>query len=251
MQITYNPTRNWTMKFTGGQQETVYDGVLKEYNALYNARFPLFTAAKAADYLSPQFQQYATYTTSGGTQVNLTNFLTSYGYSGAPALGAADGVDNVQKQYDTNVASQAFLAQQLQGQAAPDQRKYHTSFLTNYSFSDGALKGFSVGGSARWESKAVIGYYGKSSGANANPRFLDIADLKRPIYDQGNTYYDVWMAYTRRVFSDKVRMKIQLNIADVFENGSLRVVAVNYDGSPYAYRIIDPRKFILSTTFEF
>src|SRR5690606_3560333 len=29
-QITYNPSRNWTMKFTFGKQETKYSGVLKE-----------------------------------------------------------------------------------------------------------------------------------------------------------------------------------------------------------------------------
>jgi len=46
-------------------------------------------------------------------------------------------------------------------------------------------------------------------------------------------------------------MKIQLNINNVFESGSLRPVGVNYDGSPYSFRIIDPRQFVLTTTFDF
>ena len=37
-------------------------------------------------------------------------------------------------------------------------------------------------------------------------------------------------------------MKLQLNVTDVFQNGELKSVAVNCDGSPSSYRIIDPRE---------
>jgi hypothetical protein len=46
-------------------------------------------------------------------------------------------------------------------------------------------------------------------------------------------------------------MKLQLNVTDVFQNGELKSVAVNCDGSPSSYRIIDPRKFILTASFDF
>ncbi len=46
-------------------------------------------------------------------------------------------------------------------------------------------------------------------------------------------------------------MKIQLNINNAFEGGGLTPIAVNYDGTPWAFRIIDPREFILTTTFDF
>ena len=49
---------------------------------------------------------------------------------------------------------------------------------------------------------------------------------------------------------DKVRARLQLNVRNIFENGRLQTVAVNPDGSPYAFRIIDPRQFILSATFN-
>jgi hypothetical protein len=35
-----------------------------------------------------------------------------------------------------------------------------------------------------------------------------------------------------------------------FESGRLQPIAVNPDGVPYAYRIIDPRQFILSASFD-
>ena len=39
-------------------------------------------------------------------------------------------------------------------------------------------------------------------------------------------------------------------IMGAFEGGRLQAIAVNPDGRPYAYRIIDPRKFVLSVRFD-
>jgi hypothetical protein len=36
----------------------------------------------------------------------------------------------------------------------------------------------------------------------------------------------------------------------VFENGRLQPVAANPDGSIYAWRIVDPRKFIFTVGFD-
>ena len=59
-----------------------------------------------------------------------------------------------------------------------------------------------------------------------------------------------WPLYGFRLFRDRVRAKVQFNVRDVLENGRLQKVAINPDGSTYAYRIIDPRQFILSTSFD-
>lgn len=252
LQINYNPTRNWTMKLTAGKQDTKYSKVLTEFTAWYNHRKPVWDNAKAATYLLPQYQNRATYTTSGGRPVDLTNFWTSYGYADEARLDDAFGNTNVQRYYDNVVAPQATLARDLDGQSAPGQRKNRFSFLTNYVFENDRLKGWSVGGSQRWEDKAVIGYLGKSSGANlTNPLFMDVSDVTKPVYDSDNWYTDLWVSYSRKVFNGKVGMKIQLNVNDVFENGGLKATAVNYDGSPYSFRIVDPRTYVLTTTFDF
>ena len=251
VQMNYNPVPNWTMRVTGGKQVTTYSDVLGEFTAWYNERSPVWSAARAATYLLPQYQQFATYTTSGGKPVNLTTFWGSYGYVPEIALGEANGNYNAQLYYDGVVAPQAILARDLNGQAAPGQRRYRGSFMTNYTFVSGRLKGFSVGGGQRWEDRAIIGYYGKSSGANINPAYVDVSDVTRPIYDTANWYTDLWIAYNRSIFKDKVRLKIQLNVDNVFEDGGLKVTAVNYDASPYSYRIVDSRLFKLTTTFDF
>lgn len=48
-----------------------------------------------------------------------------------------------------------------------------------------------------------------------------------------------------------IRAKIQLNVNNMFENGGLRAAAVNTDGQVYNWRIINPRQFVLTATFDF
>jgi hypothetical protein len=252
-EINYNPNRNWTMKFTFGKQDTKHASVLTEFTPWYNDRLAVWNAANASSYLLPQYQQFATYTTSGGRDVDLRNFMSSYGYRSELFPDTANGFANPGAYFDGVVAPQLALDRDLQGQSVQGQRKYRWSFLTSYKFTQGRLKGFSIGGVQRWEDKAVIGYHGKASGIslyNGIP-VLDMSDVTRPIYDDSNLYTDLWIGYTRPIWDDKVRMKLQLNVSNVFESGTLRPVAVNYDGSPYAFRIIDPRHFTLTASFEF
>jgi hypothetical protein len=155
--------------------------------------------------------------------------------------------------YNGVVAPQLALDRDLQGQSVQGQRKYRWSFLTSYTFNEGRLKGLSVGGNERWEDKAVIGYAGKASGVNLynGVPVLDYSDVSKPYYDEAHFYTDLWVSYRFPIWNNKVRAKLQLNVSNVFESGDLRPVAVNFDGSPYSFRIIDPRQFTLTATFDF
>jgi hypothetical protein len=250
IEVNYNPTSSWTMRFTFGRQDTKYSDVLREFDAWHGERDPIWQAAKAADFLLPQYQQFATYTSGGGRPVDLRNFWTSYGFTTDITLDNQNGWTNVENYYNAVVTPQVAVGRDLNGQSAPGQRKYRGAVTTNYTFQEGRFKNFSVGGSQRWESKSVIGYYGRASGLNGSPT-LDVSDVSKPIYDSDNSYTDLWVSYNRRIMNDKVRWKLQLNIGNVFENGGLQVVGVNYDASPYAFRIVDPRQFTLTSSFDF
>ncbi len=247
-EVNYNPTRNWTMRFTFGHQDASYSRVLGEFNAWYAVRAPVWQGANAANFLLPQYQNLATYNTAGGTEVNLTNFWSSYGYR--PEVLKTNPVENnVVNYYNSVVTPQLALARDLDGQSAPGQRKNRWAFVTRYSFDHGALKGVALGGGQRWEDKSIIGYYGKSSGTSGAQ--IDVSDITRPIYSGANSYTDLWVSYSRKIWSGKVGMKMQVNVSNVFENGYLQTVGVNYDGSPFSFRIIDPRLIRFSTTFDF
>ncbi len=254
IQINYN-SQNWRNRVTFGKQVTSNSNVLKQYDEWFAYRDPTWVAAKASTFLLPAYQSFATYRIGDqltGTEVDLTNFLTSYGYNSSVKKTNANGGTNVQNYIDVNLTPQVQLSKDLDGQEAPGQRKYRMAYNTGYDFTRGRLKGFGIGGAERWEAKSIIGYYGKSSHGNAsNPNLIDISDVTRPVYDRANFYTDLFVNYKTKIWRDKIAMTVQLNVENLFEDGHLQVVAVNYDGSPYGYRIIDSRKFTLTSTFQF
>lgn len=251
-QINYNPMPNWTIKATFGKQDTVYDNVLKEIDAWVAHRMPIWQSARAADYLLPQYQSLARYQTEGGRQVDLTNFWSSYGYTSDVRDDNVFGWTTVENYYNLVVVPQVAVQRDLQGQKAPGQRRYRASLLTTYQFQGGMLEGFDIGGAQRWEDRMIIGYYGKASGADVNNLSrLDQSDVTRPIYDSANMYTDLWVGYRTKLMDDKVRLKLQLNVSNVFESGELRPISVDYEGTPNAFRIIDPRRYTLTATFDF
>ncbi len=249
-QLNFN-TRNWRNRITFSKKESINYNVLKEYTEWYNTRAPIWMAAKAKDFLLPQYQSFAEYNTSGGTHVRLTDFWTnSFGWNSNVTENNGFGWTTPQNYYNLAIAPQLAVQRDLEGQAAPGIRKYSGAYVGSYDFTTGRLKGFTLGAGQRWESNSIIGYYGKASGATS-ATLLDTSDTTRPIYDKANTYTDLWLAYKRKIWSNRINMTIQLNIDNVFESGHLQATAANYDGSPYAYRIVDPRRFALRTTFDF
>lgn len=244
VQLTYNPTRNWTMKFTGSKQEATYKNVAPQYDEWLAERLPVWESIGATDI--PDFTDPNT-----GRRYSLRNFWTGYGYTGVALAENTDGNTSAQAYFNNVVQSQVALAKALEGAVSPLQRRYRASFLTNYNFSEGRFKGWAIGGSARWESKAAIGFYGKVGNPINSPTVINLNDVTRPIYDEGNSYVDTWISYSTKIYREKVGLKVQLNINNVTEDGRLMPTQVNFDGSPWAFRIIDPRQYILQATFSF
>jgi hypothetical protein len=148
----------------------------------------------------------------------------------------------------------------LIGRPLPQIRKYQAKFNTKYNLAGVTdhkiFKNVSIGGSLRWIDKGSIGFYGlgydpsKDLTLPAN-RILQL-DPDRPIYSQAETFVDLFVNYSTKLFDDKVRARFQLNVKNVGESGGrLQPTSAFLDGSPSTYRIIDPRQFIVSASFDF
>ncbi len=244
LQVTFNPTNNWTMKLTGSKQQSTYKNIAPQYDAWLAERLPKWTTNSA-----PDIPDFVDPTTS--RRWSLKNFWTGYGYVNVAQIENTDGNTSAQAYFNNVVQSQVALAKALEGARSPLERQYHASFLTNYNFREGKLKGFAVGGAERWESRAAIGFFGKVGDPINSPTVINLNDVTRPVYDSGNYYTDLWVSYSRRIFRDKIGWKIQLNCENATEGGRLMPTQVNFDGTPWAYRIIDSRKFTLTSTFNF
>jgi outer membrane receptor protein involved in Fe transport len=229
--LTFNPTRQWTMKFTADEDQAVYTGVFPNIQKYLAARLPVWT--KATDpVLGPFWTTISAGNVTGGAAIG----------PGTPQQWLAGTVDAA--------GLDVQLAQQ--GHVSPDLSKYHFNYLTNYNFVSGLLRGIGIGTALRYETPAAIGYHG----APPDPSALGAVDglqAFNPIYSKELLHQDVWIAYrTKLPFLDnRIRMKVQLNVRDLWSDGYLSTVGVNPDGSAQAFRIIPPRQFFLTTTFDF
>ena len=231
-EATYNPTRNWRMKFTGSQTRAQDDRVSPEIYNWWLKRVPVWTSLRA-DVVPGDGKGRlwwdtapADFYSGGETRTPQTRWIQDqFGAYWAAATNA--------------------------GRPRTQMREYRATAISNYSFTEGMLKDFNLGGAVRWESKASIGFLAaapETSGPYQGAVLF--LDSDKPIWDKARAYLDLSAGYRLKLLSSKVPTRLQLNVKNAFEGGRLQAIGVNPDGRGYAFRIIDPRQFILSASFE-
>jgi hypothetical protein len=160
------------------------------------------------------------------------------------------GSQSPQQNFIAFVQAPYAVIKALEGQAQPQTRRYNARVSTNVRLEgltdNHFLRNFSVGGAVRWESPGAIGFYGN---ADANGVYQSL-NVNAPIYDKARVYYDAVVSYKVKLFGGKVPASFQLNVRNLTEGGRLQPVNAYPDGTINTYRIIDPRQFILSATFD-
>lgn len=221
VEITYNPTKQWRMRLTASQSKPTNGTMSPAVQTYIDDRMPMWTSIK--DPVTGQLWWQT----------------------------AADNGTVARDWYTNNVNANLKLAIALQGKRRSQTSEYHLSYLTSYSLDaltdNRWIKPFDVGGSVRWRDKASIGYLGAAPEADGVVREYDAS---KPVWQKGETFVDLFVKYRVKLPRGKGRCTLQLNVNDVFQGGELRPVAVNPDGTPWAFRIVDPRQFILSASFE-
>ena len=219
VELNYNPTTDWTVRLNASQQETINKSLSAETWKFYETRLAVWQSL--VDPISGKPWFTSTYNNSEASADTLSRSLTAIS-----------------------------TARALEGKSLPQVRKYRANLLTNFKLrsltEQKLLKRISVGGALRWEDKGAIGFHGVQS----LPAIITQLDVNRPIYDQAHAYIDLNASYRTRLFSNRVGLVLQLNARNVTEGGRLQPIAANPDGSPNAFRIIDPRRYIFTATFE-
>ena len=88
------------------------------------------------------------------------------------------------------------------------------------------------------------------AGAPDSDGVVRTLDRTKPVFDKARGNANVLLTYRTRLFSNRIGTRFQLNVNNVTESGRLQPIAVNPDGRPWNFRIIDPRQFIFTTTFD-
>jgi len=111
----------------------------------------------------------------------------------------------------------------VNGQSAGEIRKYRANLITNYSFTEGALRGLGVGGGYRWEDKSILAYAPMIDEDGTYG-----INLNAPFFAPSEDSLDLWISY-RRKLTDKVNWRIQLNVFNVGEKNRLVPLAAGVD----------------------
>jgi len=143
-------------------------------------------------------------------------------------------------------------------------RKYRVTGTSRYEFRSGPLKGFFVGGSGLFRSKAGIGFNYRKATADdikfdylsvaANSNTYQVPDLKNPIYSPNLIAFDGFAGYQRKIYKGKFNWRVQMNIQNLVKNRDLipmRAQMIN--GAPVytSYSLGEPRTVMITNTLEF
>jgi hypothetical protein len=161
------------------------------------------------------------------------------------ALGGQPGVNNTPRERFLSLWDAYQVQLQQNGQAVGELSKWRVNFVTNYSFREGLLRGFSVGGTYRYESPKTIGY-----GYKLNEAGAAVVDLDT-IY-KNEAYHNVGLSvrYGRKL-SDKVNWSIQANITNAFQGDKVQAITTQPDGSMATGMIREGMSWAITNSFDF
>jgi len=205
---TYNPTNNWSITFNASSQESIKTNVLKQYS----------------DYLAIREPQWR----AMGNLVVRPNGET------------------LQHAVDSNAILIIRSEQSKEGAILPEIRKWRFNLVTRYGFTEGRLKGWSIGGAVRWQDKAAVGYH-----STVNSFGVTIQDIKRPIYGPALVTTDAFVNYSRKILKDRVLWTVRLNAYNILNDTEEIPVAIDDDLVVVARQVQNGLTFRLSNTFEF
>ena len=237
--LTANPTPNWRVSFNAGAQENQQSNIgpiLKKYWAEYE---PVWRAFPSRD-LNGNGVIDATLPTT--PQAQIEKFLDR---SGGAEAGTVGTIGALLDAYGAGVGRIVASS----GVSTTSIPKWSANFVTNYRFSEGALKGVGVGSSLNYRSPRTIGFLTTREGL-----FRPDAAIK------GETSWDtgLWISYGRTIklgSSRPVRWRVQLNVRNVLGDRDLEPVSGLDDGTGQGvtvrWRVPEPRTFALSNTLEF
>ncbi|MDQ5981234.1 MAG: hypothetical protein QG602_4212 [Verrucomicrobiota bacterium] len=216
-ELTANPTPQWRLTLNASKPDSVESGIGAHWLEALDRRLPVWT-------------KYGNELLEGSTTRTVRDEFR-------------DRLNSV----NTMKESDGTATQQL--------RTWRMNLITRYSFTEGFLKRFHVGGVYSWRGKSVLGYKNKTI-ANQYPfpgidAQIVVPDLAQPVYGRATTTIDLFAGYGRRLFKDRIDWSIQLNIRNAFDDDDPIVQRVLSDGTTRFYTVPEPRALILTNTFKF
>jgi outer membrane receptor protein involved in Fe transport len=208
LELTYNPTANWRIAVNGSKESVVTSDADADAFLFLQQLDPILNGAAGQVWVNGQ---HTTWLQNANTFINT---VTNAVY--------ADGEP-----------------------ANPELRKYHAALITNYTFTEGPLKGLGVGGGIRYQGKILLGTGYEHSATG------DIPDYSILYWGPSLVNYDGWVSYRMPRISRRVDWDVQLNLTNIGVGKKLIATAAQPDGTIATYRIAEPMTWTVRNTFTF
>ena len=196
------------------------------------------------------WRMFLNYSNSKVTQSNLGNEDFAYiafwrpTWAANQALPLATGAGTIATQLAA-LDNATFTTYTLaDGKPPLGQIKHKLNFVSNYEFSNGFLKGITIGGGVRYTSKPINGY--SASGTPGN--VVSVVS-----YGSDQIFIDLNAAYRRKlqIMGKPIMWSLQTNINNVLNNDAFIRVNTARDGLLTAYRFNAPLEWIITSKFSF
>lgn len=133
----------------------------------------------------------------------------------------------------------------LNGLSQPEISEWRYNMITNYSFNEGKLKGFGIGGSFRYQEAPIVDY-----ALINDPDAGFIGDQSRPFYGNSQKVVGLFASY-RMKLRNSTNWRIQINANNIFGENKFIPIAIDADGTAAAVRVQEGSSWSITNTFEF
>jgi iron complex outermembrane recepter protein len=240
VQLRANPTRNITLAVAYSYTDRKLTNAMRDLLPWVNDQAAFYAAKLATVGATPTSTR-----TANGQSLLLANRN--------PAVTVQQAVDLV----NSNI--QTFQAQRSFGFGEAPHKVVSTG---KYSFLEGALRGFSLGGSVQWQSAIttdrVLNYNDANGNFAINPGELILDANGKPSVVRefkGNEFFnvDAFASYRiNQVFGHKVDLTLQLNVRNLLDETDIIKQSMNASDTGYGqYVYRDPRSYRLTLRWKF
>ncbi len=243
IELNFNPTRYWTVNGSVTEKKSISSNISSTVEQWIAQRMPVWTTL-----VDPNTDvNLGTGQSQGWVDAaNPQHLWWKHAYTGS---------QTPEQNFATFVDAPYRVIKQQEGKSKPSVRRWEYKLSTSYQLAgiteNRILKNLKVGGSFNLQDKGAIGYYGKNyQSLLAAGQPITELDPSNPIWDKSRLYVNAFVSYRTKLYRNKIGATFQLNVENIGENGRLQPIGAFPDGTPNAYRIVDPQKFILTASFD-
>ena len=229
VEVNLTPVRNWNIRINGARSEAVESNIGLPWFEWAKQRLPVWEALVATNGEVDASGRPVTWQT-------------------APFSATAPTGQTVAQYYQSSLAGRAlaFMAA-ADGRSTDTARAGRANLITNYSFVGERLKGFNIGGAARWRAEPTIGY-----GITTLDDGAVLLDIGKPYKGEPELYFDAIVGYRGKMKAfGGFNYRLQLNVRNLLDEDDVVPVTALTTGAIAKVATVEPRVVVVTFSVNF